>query len=262
MYQHINAAALRHLEMRDFMLEIKNLSWTAPDGRKIINNVSLRIPDNRLVVITGPNGSGKTTLAKIIAGVETADCGSVELDGEDITSLDVTGRAGKGIGFAFQQPVRFKGITVKDLLLLAAGGFAQDRLLEETLYKVGLQPEKYLDRDVDAHLSGGEIKRVEIATVLLRNSKFMIFDEPEAGIDIWSFNNLIDTFSGLKDSSDSSVIIISHQERILAIADEIVLLKNGEIQEHAPKDEIYPRLFCMGGEDCRCANCSRKGAGC
>lgn len=244
------------------MLEIRNLSWTAPDGRKIINDVSLNIPNKKLIVITGPNGSGKTTLAKIIAGVETADCGQVILDGEDISSLDITQRAQKGIGFAFQQPVRFKGITVKDLLLLAAGGFAEDKLLENTLYKVGLQPEKYLHRDVDSHLSGGEIKRVEIATVLLRSPKFMLFDEPEAGIDIWSFNNLIDAFSELKTSTDSSIIIISHQERILAIADEIVLLKNGSIAEHASKDKLYPRLFCMGSEDCKCHNCGKKGGAC
>ncbi len=244
------------------MLEIKNLSWTAPDGRKIINDVSLNIPNKKLIVITGPNGSGKTTLAKIIAGVETADCGQIILDGEDISSLDITQRAQKGIGFAFQQPVRFKGITVKDLLLLAAGGFAEDKLLENTLYKVGLQPEKYLHRDVDSHLSGGEIKRVEIATVLLRSPKFMLFDEPEAGIDIWSFNNLIDAFSELKTSTDSSIIIISHQERILAIADEIVLLKNGSIAEHASRDKLYPRLFCMGGEDCKCHNCGKKGGAC
>ncbi|MBP1573114.1 MAG: ATP-binding cassette domain-containing protein [Oscillospiraceae bacterium] len=239
------------------MLEIKNLSWTAPDGRKIINDISLDIPNKKLIVITGPNGSGKTTLAKVIAGVETAESGSVLLDGEDISSLNITERAKKGIGFAFQQPVRFKGISVRDLLMLASGGTATDRQLEETLYKVGLQPEKYLHRDVDAHLSGGEIKRVEIATVLLRNSKFMLFDEPEAGIDIWSFNNLIDAFSSLKKNTDSSIIIISHQERILAIADEIVLLKNGRIKEHAAKDDIFPRLFCMNSE-----NCGKKRCGC
>ncbi len=239
------------------MLEIKNLSWTAPDGRKIINDVSLNIPNKKLIVITGPNGSGKTTLAKLIAGLETAESGSILLDGEDVSSLNITDRAKKGIGFAFQQPVRFKGITVKELLELSNGGSATQKQLEEVLYKVGLQPEKYLHRDVDSHLSGGEIKRVEIATVLLRNSKFMLFDEPEAGIDIWSFNNLIDAFSSLKKNTDSSIIIISHQERILAIADEIVLLKNGKIKEHAAKDNIFPRLFCMNGKD-ECG-CKKKG---
>lgn len=239
------------------MLEIKNLSWTAPDGRKIVDDVSLNIPNKKLIVITGPNGSGKTTLAKVIAGVEQAESGQIILDGEDLTGLDITQRAKKGIGFAFQQPVRFKGISVRDLLMLAGGENTTQKQLEETLYKVGLQPEKYLHRDVDAHLSGGEIKRVEIATVLLRNSRFMLFDEPEAGIDIWSFNNLIDAFSSLKKNTESSIIIISHQERILAIADEIVLLKNGKIAEHAPKDEIYPRLFCMNSE-----NCGKKRCGC
>lgn len=248
------------LKLVIFLLEIKELSWSAPDGRKIIKDLSLTIPNNKLTVITGPNGSGKTTLAKLIAGVETAESGSIFLDGEDITPLDITQRAKKGIGFAFQQPVRFKGITVKDLLVLAAGGIASEDKLNDVLLKVGLQPEKYLDRDVDAHLSGGEIKRVEIATVLLRSSKLMVFDEPEAGIDIWSFNNLIDTFSQLKSSTDSSIIIISHQERILSIADEIILLRDGDICEQGKRDSMFPRLFCAGGEDCQCPNCIKGGA--
>ena len=240
------------------MLELKNLSWTAPDGREIIKDISLSIPDKKLIVITGPNGSGKTTLAKIISGVQNADSGSIFVDGEDITSLNITERAKKGIGFAFQQPVRFKGISVRDLLNLASGNTAGEEQLEITLLKVGLQPEKYLERDVDSHLSGGEIKRVEIASVLLRNAKFTIFDEPEAGIDIWSFNNLIDAFTELKKNTDSSIIIISHQERILSIADEIILLENGKIKEHAPRDVLYPRLICLGKEGCKCHGCMKE----
>ena len=168
------------LKLVIFLLEIKDLSWSAPDGRKIIKSLSLTIPNNKLTVITGPNGSGKTTLAKLIAGVETAESGSIFLDGEDITPLDITQRAKKGIGFAFQQPVRFKGITVKDLLVLAAGGIASEDKLSDVLLKVGLQPEKYLDRDVDAHLSGGEIKRIEIATVLARHSLWCLTSRKQA----------------------------------------------------------------------------------
>ena len=228
------------------MLELKNITRVVDTGRKILDDLTLTVPEGGLTVITGHNGSGKTSLAKIIAGTDDPTSGKIILDGEDITALNVTERAKKGIAFAFQQPVRFKGITVRDILSLAMGE-GDEAELSSVLEKVGLQPEKYLDRDVDAHLSGGEMKRIEIASVLLRKATLSIFDEPEAGIDIWSFKELVSTFEALKKQTKGTIIIISHQERILSEADNIVVMNAGRISEIGPSDEIYPKLFCNEG---------------
>ena len=195
------------------MLELKNITWSLPDGREVIKDVSLSIPKGKLVVVTGPNGGGKTTLAKIIAGIAMPDSGKLFLEGEDITELDITERAKKGISFAFQQPVRFKGITVRDILALAAGRELNQAELCDLLGKVGLCTRDYIDREVNASLSGGEIKRIEIASVLARGTKYSVFDEPEAGIDLWSFTGLIKVFEDLKNIDSGTQIIISHQER-------------------------------------------------
>ncbi len=226
------------------MLELKNISWSLPNGgREVIKDVSLSIPQGKLVVVTGPNGGGKTTLAKIIAGIATPDSGKLILEGEDITALDITERAKRGISFAFQQPVRFKGITVRDLLTLAAGRELNQAELCDLLGKVGLCTRDYIDREVNASLSGGEIKRIEIASVLARGTKYSVFDEPEAGIDLWSFTGLIKVFEDLKNIGKGTQIIISHQERILNIADEIVVIADGKIREYGPKEEILPKLL-------------------
>ena len=209
------------------MLEIKDIVFEPEEGHRILDGVSLTIPDGKLIVLTGPNGGGKTSLAQVIAGINIPKSGQVLMDGEDITALDPTERAKKGVAFAFQQPVRFKGISVRKLLTLAAGRELTDEELSEVLTNVGVQPELYVDRQVDTKLSGGEIKRIEIASVLLRKARVMIFDEPEAGIDLWSFNNLIRVFEEIRDRRDCSLIVISHQERILSIADEIVMIQGG-----------------------------------
>ncbi len=231
------------------MLELQNLSFTvdADEGKKeIIHDLNLKVEDRRLVVITGPNGSGKSTLAKLIAGIEKPISGRILLDGEDITEKSITERARLGIGFAFQQPVRFKGFSVRDLLNLANGSPLTDDMLDEVLLKVGLDPKAYKDRDVDTKLSGGEIKRIEIAGVLLRKSKLTVFDEPEAGIDLWSFNSLIQVFEELREARDVSMVIISHQERILNIADEIMLIQDGRLGMRGSRDIMYP-LICGDG---------------
>ncbi len=226
------------------MLELKNIFWSLPGGgREVIKDVSLSIPQGKLVVITGPNGGGKTTLAKIIAGIATPDSGKLILEGEDITALDITERAKRGISFAFQQPVRFKGITVRDLLALAAGRELNQAELCDLLGKVGLCTRDYIDREVNASLSGGEIKRIEIASVLARGTKYSVFDEPEAGIDLWSFTGLIKVFEDLKNINSGTQIIISHQERILNIADEIVVIADGKIREYGAKEDILPKLL-------------------
>ena len=226
------------------MLELKNISWSLPNGgREVIKDISLSIPQGKLVVVTGPNGGGKTTLAKIIAGIATPDSGRLLLEGEDITSLDITERAKRDISFAFQQPVRFKGITVRDLLTLAAGKELNQAELCDLLGKVGLCTRDYIDREVNASLSGGEIKRIEIASVLARGTKYSVFDEPEAGIDLWSFTGLIKVFEDLKNINSGTQIIISHQERILNIADEIVVIADGKIREYGAKEEILPKLL-------------------
>ena len=230
------------------MLELKNISFMVDSegaDKEIIRDVTLTIPDRKMVVVTGPNGGGKSTLARLIAGIEKPTSGQIFLNGEDITEKSVTERANLGIGFAFQQPVKFKGIRVIDLIRLASGN---PRLSIanacEYLSAVGLCAMDYIDREVNASLSGGELKRIEIATVIARATKLSFFDEPEAGIDLWSFHNLIEVFRHLRENiKDSSIMIISHQERILAIADEIVVLRDGVVDRQGPRDEILPGLL-------------------
>lgn len=228
------------------MLELKNVSFGVEQDagqKEIIKDISLNIGENKLVVITGPNGGGKSTMAKLIAGVEMPTAGKIYFDGEDITEKSITERANAGISFAFQQPVRFKGIEVVDLLRLAAKKELSINEACEYLSKVGLCARDYINREVNASLSGGELKRIEIATVLARNTKLSVFDEPEAGIDLWSFNSLISVFEKMKKDSNNSILIISHQERILNIADEIVVLDSGKITKQGTKDEILPSLL-------------------
>ena len=220
------------------MLELRNIDFSR-DDKHIINNLSLEIPSDKFVVITGPNGSGKSTLAKIIMGIEKPDSGKIIFDGEDITDLTIDERARKGIGFAFQQVVKFKGITVFDLISLSAGKSVTKIDACNVLSAVGLCAKEYIDREVNSSLSGGELKRIEIATVAIQKNKLIIFDEPEAGIDLWSFSNLIELFEDLREKNKNSTsIIISHQERILNIADMIVLLNNGQVQEIGTRDTI------------------------
>ncbi len=232
------------------MLELQNLTWHLPSGEAIINNISYKAT-KKLIVITGPNGGGKTTLAKLIAGVETPDSGKILLDGEDITSLDITERAKKGVAYAFQQPVRFKGLTVRNLLELAACEPINHATMCNLLSKVGLCAEEYIDREMSTALSGGEAKRIEIATVLARKARLSVFDEPEAGIDLWSFSKLVETFEDIRNNTDGSLVVISHQERILSIADEIIVVANGAIRTAGPKDEILPALL-KGEYMCSC----------
>ena len=229
------------------MLELKNISFTVSliDGAKeIIRGVNLCVPSGKLVVVTGPNGGGKSTLAKLIAGIEKPTGGKIIFNGEDITDLSVTDRAKRGIAFAFQQPVRFKGLDVQDLIRISAGKKISVADACEYLSAVGLCARDYISREVNSSLSGGELKRIEIATVLARSAELAIFDEPEAGIDLWSFRNLIDVFEGMKKKNkDRSILIISHQERILEIADEIIVLKDGVIAAQGKKDDVLPTLI-------------------
>ena len=229
------------------MLQLQDIAWSAPDGERILKGVSLTVPDDTRMVITGPNGGGKTTLAKVIAGLEKPESGRILLDGEDITDLNVTERAKRGVSYAFQQPVRFKGLVVRQLLELAAGEKLSEAKLCDVLSQVGLCAREYIDREVNATLSGGEIKRIEIATVLLRHSRLSIFDEPEAGIDLWSFNNLITVFQSLRSTLHGSMVIISHQERILQIADEIAVISGGELTHQGKAEEILPELVRGAG---------------
>ncbi|MEA4816048.1 MAG: ATP-binding cassette domain-containing protein [Lachnospiraceae bacterium] len=224
------------------MLELKNVSFKA-DGKEIIKNISFNVEDSKFIVITGPNGGGKSTLAKLIAGIYTPSSGSIILDGNDITNLSITDRAKLGISFAFQQPVRFKGVTVKDLITLAYGEEMSTISVCTYLSEVGLCAKDYIDREVNASLSGGELKRIEIATIMARKTKISVFDEPEAGIDLWSFKNLINVFKKMHDEIKGSIIIISHQERILNIADEIIVLANGELISKGKKEDILPSLL-------------------
>jgi Fe-S cluster assembly ATP-binding protein len=225
------------------LLKLEHLAWALPGGEEIIKDVDVTIGDNKLVVITGPNGGGKTSLAKLIAGLETPSGGRILLDGQDITQMDITQRAQSGIAYAFQQPVRFKGLTVRDLLELAAGQSLSHTAICALLGKVGLCAEEYLDRELNASLSGGEIKRIEIASALARKAKLSIFDEPEAGIDLWSFARLVETFEELRSQKLGTMLIISHQERILSIADEIIVIANGLVQAAGPREEILPQLL-------------------
>lgn len=224
------------------MLELKNICYEVEDNLEIIKDVSLKI-DEGFVAITGPNGGGKSTLAKIIAGIIVPTSGRILLDGEDITGLSVTERARKGISFAFQQPVRFKGLTVMDLLTLASGKKIDINEACSYLSEVGLCARDYIKREVNASLSGGELKRIEIAMILARGTKLSIFDEPEAGIDLWSFNSLIKVFEKMHEKVNGTILIISHQERILNTADRIIVLANGQIKSDGTKDEVYPGLL-------------------
>ncbi len=228
------------------MLKLENLKWKTAEGAQIINGLSLDIPDGKLVVITGPNGGGKTTLAKLIAGIVKPDSGNIYLENEDITSLDVTQRAKRGVSFAFQQPVRFKGITVRKLIELASGNAMNEAKMCDILSQVGLCARDYIDREVNSTLSGGEIKRIEIATVLARHSKLSIFDEPEAGIDLWSFTNLIEVFKRLRNNLSGTIVIISHQERILKIADEIVLVADGKVKAVGNAEKMLGGILSAG----------------
>ena len=244
------------------MLVLENIVWTLPTGENILKGVNLEIPDGKLTVITGPNGGGKTSLAKIISGVENPTSGHIILNGEDITDFDVTQRARQGIGYAFQQPVRFKGLTVRSLLELAAGESLSEPVLCGLLGKVGLCARDYIDREADASLSGGEIKRVEIATLLARrNLSLAVFDEPEAGIDLWSFAGLIDVFQQLKRGGGPSMLIISHQERILQIADNIVVIADGKVRMSGTSQEVLPMLL-EGEMSSQCPIHETKGRDC
>ena len=232
------------------MLELKNVSYSAGEEnggvKDILTDVSLQVSE-RFVAITGPNGGGKSTLAKLVAGIIKPTSGSIWLDGQDITDLGVTERAKLGISYAFQQPVRFKGIRVYDLLQYAAGRKITVGEACEYLSRVGMCARDYIHREVNASLSGGELKRIEIATILARGTKLSLFDEPEAGIDLWSFSNLIAVFEKMYEEINGSILIISHQERILEIADKIVVIAGGRITEEGPKDEIMPKLMCDNG---------------
>ena len=228
------------------MLQLNHIAWTASDGKQVLKDVNLNVGDGKLVVITGPNGSGKTTLARLIAGIDKPEAGQIVLNGEDITNLDVTERARRGVSFAFQQPVRFKGITVRQLIETAAKDTLNEAQLCEILGRVGLCARDYIDREVNATLSGGEIKRIEIATVLARHTSLSIFDEPEAGIDLWSFKNLIEVFQKMHDENKGTLVIISHQERILRIADEIVLLADGAIQASGEREQMMNQVISTG----------------
>ena len=239
------------------MLEIKDLTYTVEENdakKTIIDHLDLTVEDGKFIVITGPNGGGKSTLAKLIMGVYERTSGSIVFDGTDISELGITDRANLGISFAFQQPVHFKGIQVIDLLRLAAGSKISVGEACEYLSKVGLCARDYVNREVNASLSGGELKRIEIATVLARGTKLILFDEPEAGIDLWSFQNLIKVFENVRKTVKGTIIVISHQERILQIADEIIMIENGKVKKQGTKEEILPEIL---GTTAAVSSCAR-----
>ena len=235
------------------MLELRDLCFSVPgDGKRIdiLNHIDLTVPDGKLVVITGPNGSGKSTLARVIMGIEPCTSGTITFNGERIDGLNVTERARRGISYGFQQPPRFKGMKVSDLLECAAG---QKLSREESchyLAQVGLCSQEYIDRDVDASLSGGELKRIEIATILARKGSLMIFDEPEAGIDLWSFGRLTETFQAIHRKGSAAMIIISHQERIIRLADEVVLISGGSVTGHGSAADLLEQIQGAAGSGC------------
>ena len=244
------------------MLTLENVSFEVHDDKgqkEIIKHINLTVDDHRFVVITGPNGGGKSTLAKLIAGIEQPGEGKIWFDGVDITHKSITERANMGISFAFQQPVRFKGIQVLDLIRLAAKKNLTPVEACQYLSEVGLCARDYINREVNASLSGGELKRIEIATVLARATKMSVFDEPEAGIDLWSFQNLIQVFEHMRQVTDGSILIISHQERILNIADEIVVIADGQITAQGPREEVLPTLLGTPSAVDACEKFSRGG---
>jgi len=245
------------------MLELNNVSFQVNEDKgdkEIIRGVSLHVPESKLVVITGPNGGGKSTLARLIAGIERPTEGRIRFRGRDITDMGITDRAKLGIAYAFQQPVRFKGIRVLDLVRIAAGKELSAAGACEYLSAVGLCARDYIGREVNASLSGGELKRIEIATVLARKAALSVFDEPEAGIDLWSFQNLIEVFENMRRAiQNSSILIISHQERILNIADEIVVIKDGRVEAQGPREQILPRLMGTPSAVSECHMISAKG---
>ena len=234
------------------MLELKDIVVNTEDGKGILNGVNLEVGDGRFVAITGPNGGGKSTLGKVVMGIIRPDSGRVIFDGQDITDASISDRARMGIALAFQQPVRFKGIGVRDMIELALGKHLDDTELCGYLSEVGLCARDYIDRPVDASLSGGEIKRIEIATIMARRARLSVFDEPEAGIDLWSFQNLLDVFRKIRTEQGGSILIISHQERILEIADEIVVIAEGTIASRGTPEDILHKLLCS---DERCDLC-------
>lgn len=240
------------------MLEIKDVSLRLGDEKnhvEILKNINFTFKNKNLYVITGPNGGGKSSLAKIIMGIYKPQEGQILLDGMDITDFDITKRANLGIGYSFQQPPRFKGIKVRELLKLASGGFDDEASMCKLLHNVGLCSQDYIDREIDSSLSGGELKRIEIATIMAKRLKVAVFDEPEAGIDLWSFQKLSETFKDLHENYDTTIIIISHQERILNLADQVILLADGKIKEVTSKEKIMADIAantrdCMCGLDC------------
>ena len=233
------------------MIQLIDLSYVADDGIEILKNINLTIDDEKMVVITGPNGGGKSTLAKIIAGILNPTSGKILFNGKDITKMNITERARIGISFAFQQPVRFKGITVRDLITLAANKEMKTEEIYGYLEKVGLNGDGYINREVNGSLSGGEMKRIEIAMIMAKDTELYVFDEPEAGIDIWSFKDLVSVFREIRETTKKSMIIISHQERIMDISDEIVVLSDGQVLSHEKREDILP---CLLGNSKVCCN--------
>ena len=241
------------------MLELIDVSYIAEDNAnmQILKNINLKIEDSKFVVITGPNGGGKSTLAKNIMGIKKPTSGKILFNGEDVTNMSISERAKRGISFAFQQPVRFKGITVKDLIEIAANRKVSSKEVYDYLGKVGLDGDEYINREVNSSLSGGEMKRIEIAMVMAKDTKLYLFDEPEAGIDIWSFNNLIEVFQDMR-KENKSIIVISHQERIMDISDDIILIEDGKVASHEKRENILPCLLKKAEMSC----CRKAGGAC